>query len=130
MKKKKKKAHTAIIMADEIQYKLENVSATSIASEDIDKTFRSSCIGSSWCPLSANFPPIFYQLNDVQVSDTSPDLVSAALGGKVLGFSDEWFAEAANLLTPTAPIRQPGKMVYTGAWYDGQSALVTLGYAF
>lgn len=47
------------------------------------------------------------------------DLVSAALGGKVLGFSDEWFAEASNLLTPTPPIRQPGKMVYTGAWYDG-----------
>jgi allantoicase len=37
----------------------------------------------------------------------------------VLGFSDQWFAEAANLINPTAPIRQPGKMVYTGAWYDG-----------
>jgi allantoicase len=47
------------------------------------------------------------------------DLISAALGGKVLAFSDEWFAEASNLLTPTPPIRQPGKMVYTGAWYDG-----------
>ncbi|KAL1877067.1 Allantoicase [Diaporthe australafricana] len=78
-------------MADEIQYKLDNVEATSVASDDIDQTFRSSSI----------------------------DLVSAALGGKVLGFSDEWFAEASNLLTPTPPIRQPGKMVYTGAWYDG-----------
>lgn len=47
------------------------------------------------------------------------DLVSAALGGRVLGFSDQWFAEASNLLTPTAPVRAPGKMVYTGAWYDG-----------
>jgi len=47
------------------------------------------------------------------------DLVSSALGGKILGFSDEWFAEAANLINPAAPIRQPGKMVYTGAWYDG-----------
>jgi len=47
------------------------------------------------------------------------DLVSAPLGGKVLSFSDEWFAEASNLLTPTPPIRQLGKMVYTGAWYDG-----------
>ena len=37
----------------------------------------------------------------------------------MLSFSDEWFAEASNLLTPTAPIRQPGKMVYSGAWYDG-----------
>lgn len=74
-----------------IDYKLGPISATRVASEDIDKTFRSSCI----------------------------DLISGALGGKVLGFSDEWFAEASNLLTPTAPIRQPGKMVYTGAWYDG-----------
>lgn len=52
-------------------------------------------------------------------ADHHTDLISAAMGGKVLGFSDEWFAEAANLLTPTPPIRQPGKMVYTGAWYDG-----------
>lgn len=37
----------------------------------------------------------------------------------MLSFSDEWFAEASNLLTPTPPIRQPGKMVYSGAWYDG-----------
>lgn len=41
------------------------------------------------------------------------------MGGKVLACSDEWFAEAANLINPKAPIRQPGKMVYTGAWYDG-----------
>ncbi|KAI8624052.1 hypothetical protein F5Y19DRAFT_468113 [Xylariaceae sp. FL1651] len=73
------------------EYKLEPVKATRVASDDIDKTFRSNCI----------------------------DLISGALGGKVLGFSDEWFADAINLLTPTPPIRQPGKMVYTGAWYDG-----------
>jgi allantoicase len=47
------------------------------------------------------------------------DLISATLGGKILAFSDQWFAEASNLLTPTAPIRQPGKMVFTGAWFDG-----------
>lgn len=46
-------------------------------------------------------------------------MISAALGGKILSFSDEWFAEASNLLNPTPPIRQPGKMVYSGAWYDG-----------
>lgn len=33
------------MMADEIEYKLEHVSATKVASEDIDTTFRSSCIG-------------------------------------------------------------------------------------
>ncbi|KAK1761359.1 hypothetical protein QBC47DRAFT_419741 [Echria macrotheca] len=76
---------------EDIEYKLQEVKATPVAASDIDKTFRSSCI----------------------------DLVSSALGGKILGFSDEWFAEAANLLNPAAPIRQPGKMVYTGAWYDG-----------
>lgn len=32
-------------MADEIEYKLEDVEATSVAPEDIDQTFRSSCIG-------------------------------------------------------------------------------------
>ncbi|KAL7803175.1 hypothetical protein V8C43DRAFT_312510 [Trichoderma afarasin] len=77
--------------ADEVEYKLDAVKATQLGAEEIDKTFRPACI----------------------------DLVSAGLGGKVLGFSDEWFAEANNLLTPTAPISQPGKMVYTGAWYDG-----------
>ncbi|KAH0490438.1 hypothetical protein TgHK011_001906 [Trichoderma gracile] len=77
--------------ADEVEYKLDAIEATQLAASEIDKTFRPACI----------------------------DLVSAGLGGKVLGFSDEWFAEASNLLTPTAPISQPGKMVYTGAWYDG-----------
>ncbi|KAK1595971.1 allantoicase [Colletotrichum navitas] len=78
-------------MVSEQEYALEEVNTTRIAPGDIDKTFRSSSI----------------------------DLISAALGGKILAFSDEWFAEASNLLTPTPPIRQPGKMVYTGAWYDG-----------
>ncbi|KAF7551056.1 hypothetical protein G7Z17_g5284 [Cylindrodendrum hubeiense] len=78
-------------IADEIEYKLDTVKATSLTPDEIDPTFRSTCI----------------------------DLISGTLGGKVLGFSDQWFAEAANLLTPTPPIRQPGKMVFTGAWYDG-----------
>jgi allantoicase len=46
-------------------------------------------------------------------------MISTAIGGRILAFSDEWFADAANLLNPAAPIRLPGKMVYTGAWYDG-----------
>lgn len=78
-------------IADEIEYKLDATKVTPIPSDDIDKTFRSSCI----------------------------DLVSETLGGKVLAFSDQWFAEASNLINPKAPIRQPGKMVFTGAWYDG-----------
>ncbi|KAL5120885.1 Allantoicase [Pleosporales sp. CAS-2024a] len=47
------------------------------------------------------------------------DLISAPLGSKILSFSDEWFAAAENLLTPTPPIRRPGVFVHTGAWYDG-----------
>ncbi|KOS23454.1 Allantoicase [Escovopsis weberi] len=78
-------------LADEVEYKLDNVPAKRLGHDEIDTTFRSTCI----------------------------DLVSATLGGKILGCSDEWFAPAENLLTPTAPISQPGKMVYTGAWYDG-----------
>ncbi|KAJ4159948.1 uncharacterized protein LMH87_007883 [Akanthomyces muscarius] len=77
---------------DEISYKISDDVRTSVVPADqIDKTFRSTCI----------------------------DLISATLGGKILAFSDQWFAEASNLLTPTAPISQPGKMVFTGAWFDG-----------
>lgn len=32
-------------MADEIEYKLEDISATRVASDDIDQTFRSNSIG-------------------------------------------------------------------------------------
>ncbi|KAH6891214.1 hypothetical protein B0T10DRAFT_528498 [Thelonectria olida] len=78
-------------IADEIEYKLDSVKASSLKPDEIDPAFRSTCI----------------------------DLISGTLGGKILAFSDQWFAEAANLLTPTPPIRQPGKMVFTGAWYDG-----------
>ncbi|AEO61646.1 hypothetical protein MYCTH_2113541 [Thermothelomyces thermophilus ATCC 42464] len=76
---------------EDIEYQLEAVPATRVPADEIDNTFRSSCI----------------------------DLVSQSLGGKVLGFSDEWFADAANLINPAAPIRQVGKYVHTGAWYDG-----------
>ncbi|KAI5306362.1 Allantoicase [Ascosphaera pollenicola] len=47
------------------------------------------------------------------------NLASSLLGASVLGCSDEWFAAASNLLTPTAPIHRPGVFVHTGAWYDG-----------
>ncbi|KAI5466997.1 hypothetical protein BGZ63DRAFT_410089 [Mariannaea sp. PMI_226] len=82
---------------DEIEYKLGSVKASTVKSDEIDPAFRSTCIGRIACV----------------------DLISGTLGGKILAFSDQWFAEAANLLTPTPPIRQPGKMVFTGAWYDG-----------
>ncbi|KAG9674935.1 Allantoicase, partial [Aureobasidium melanogenum] len=49
----------------------------------------------------------------------SIDLISKPLGSRILSFSDEWFAAAENLTTPTAPIRKPGVFVFSGAWYDG-----------
>ncbi|KAF9581719.1 hypothetical protein BGW38_001163 [Lunasporangiospora selenospora] len=47
------------------------------------------------------------------------DLAVATRGGKILTVSDEWFADAKNLLTAAAPIHAPGKFVASGAWYDG-----------
>lgn len=47
------------------------------------------------------------------------DVIGEKLGGKVLKFSDEWFAEAANLIKPKAPIFDANKFVPAGKWYDG-----------
>ncbi|KAF2150126.1 Allantoicase [Myriangium duriaei CBS 260.36] len=58
------------------------------------------------------------QISTVFGSD-SIDLVSKPLGSRILAFSDEWFAAAENLTTPTPPIRKPGVFTYAGAWYDG-----------
>ncbi|KAF9414187.1 Allantoicase [Podila epigama] len=67
------------------------------------------------------------------------DLAVATRGGKVLTVSDEWFAEAKNLLTAAPPISAPGRFVPTGAWYDGWETrrhnpnfdwcVIQLGYA-
>ncbi|KAG0138688.1 galactose-binding domain-like protein [Tuber indicum] len=35
------------------------------------------------------------------------DIISCDLGNQVLGFSDEWFATADNLINPAPPIRKP-----------------------
>jgi allantoicase len=50
---------------------------------------------------------------------TTTNLSTTVLGAQVLSFSDEYFASASNLLTPTPPVRKPGFYVHTGAWYDG-----------
>ena len=47
------------------------------------------------------------------------DLASAALTSRVIAFSDEFFAEASNLINPRPPIHRPGVFVPSGAWYDG-----------
>ena len=47
------------------------------------------------------------------------DVIGEKLGGSVLACSDEWFAEAENLIKPKAPIRDATRFVHAGAWYDG-----------
>jgi len=43
---------------------------------------------------------------------------SAALGAEVTAYSDQWFAEAANLINP-APVKYEVRFVPAGRWYDG-----------
>ncbi|RHZ78657.1 hypothetical protein Glove_158g39 [Diversispora epigaea] len=47
------------------------------------------------------------------------NLASATLGSSVEECSDEFFAEAINLLKPEKPIRDAGRFTERGAWYDG-----------
>lgn len=49
----------------------------------------------------------------------SVDVIAAKLGGKVLSFSDEWFAAAENLIQAKPPVRDATKFTAAGAWYDG-----------
>ena len=62
--------------------------------------------------------PVASALIDTKFSTTT-NLTTTVLGAQVLSFSDEYFASASNLLTPTPAIRKPGVYVHTGAWYDG-----------
>ncbi|EGW33619.1 uncharacterized protein SPAPADRAFT_60959 [Spathaspora passalidarum NRRL Y-27907] len=47
------------------------------------------------------------------------DVIGEKLGGKILSFSDEFFADAENLIKPKPPIRDATRFTYAGAWYDG-----------
>ncbi|QLG73072.1 hypothetical protein HG535_0E01560 [Zygotorulaspora mrakii] len=68
----------------------------------------------------------FYSLDEEKIFNSkiaseyhSVDVIGAKLGGKVLSFSDEWFAAAENLILPKAPVRDATKYTPAGAWYDG-----------
>lgn len=53
-------------MADEIQYKLDNVEATAVAPDDIDQTFRSSSIGTeagAWGSTN-HTPGLYFRVGD------------------------------------------------------------------
>ncbi|MCJ1448098.1 MAG: Allantoicase [Stictis urceolatum] len=56
---------------------------------------------------------------DAAFATSTIDLISAPLNPRILHITDEFFAPASNLLTPTPPISRPGVFVETGAWYDG-----------
>lgn len=47
------------------------------------------------------------------------DLASASFDAQVLGCSDEFFAEASNLITPTPAIFDPDRYTERGKWMDG-----------
>ena len=53
------------------------------------------------------------------LASTSIELSSAALGGRVLSCSDEWFADARNLIKPGPAQSLKGQFGPKGALYDG-----------
>lgn len=83
-----------------------------IPASKIQSTFGSTSIGAFSSLRKARF-------RGSLTSHTSSDLISKPLGSRILSFSDEWFAAAENLITPTQPIRKQGVYTHAGAWYDG-----------
>ncbi len=47
------------------------------------------------------------------------DMISSAVGGRVVTFNDEFFAEAANLLNPAPPVWDESRFTDRGKWMDG-----------
>lgn len=84
------KATLALSLADPTSNSSNKVSTLSVPASLIDSTFSSQT-----------------------------NLSTTVLGASILSFSNEYFASAENLLTPTPAIRKPGYYVHTGAWYDG-----------
>ncbi len=70
--------------------------------------------------LPSNPTPI--PIPNSQIDSTfsqTTNLTSSVLNASIHSLSDEYFASAANLLTPTPAVRKPGVYVHSGAWYDG-----------
>jgi allantoicase len=47
------------------------------------------------------------------------DLISTTVGGRIVAFNDEFFAEAENLLKPTDPVWKEDLYTDRGKWMDG-----------
>lgn len=57
--------------------------------------------------------------NAVRNQFSALDVVSAQLGGHVIGYSDAWFCPPENLLKSCPPVRDATRFTSAGAWYDG-----------
>ncbi|KAI1320041.1 Allantoicase [Mortierella claussenii] len=86
--------------------------------------------------------PVHHAVEAAKIDEVFKDFIDLAVasrGGNILTQTDEFFAEAKNLLTVTPPISKPGTFVSTGAWYDGWETrrhnshfdwvVIQLGYA-
>ncbi|SMN22770.1 similar to Saccharomyces cerevisiae YIR029W DAL2 Allantoicase, converts allantoate to urea and ureidoglycolate in the second step of allantoin degradation [Maudiozyma saulgeensis] len=58
-------------------------------------------------------------IHEIANTFKSVDITNEQLGGEIVDFSDQWFADASNLIKPTKPIRDATKFTHSGAWYDG-----------
>ncbi|HEY3952972.1 MAG TPA: allantoicase [Streptosporangiaceae bacterium] len=56
---------------------------------------------------------------EAQAGTGLPDLASRALRGSVVAASDDFFADAASLISPRPPVHQPGTFGPRGQLYDG-----------
>ncbi|ORY85449.1 galactose-binding domain-like protein [Protomyces lactucae-debilis] len=59
------------------------------------------------------------RVEEAQMNGNLIDLISAAVGGETLACSDEFFAEASNLINPKPPVFKPDLYVPSGKWFDG-----------
>ncbi|ETI25513.1 allantoicase [Cladophialophora carrionii CBS 160.54] len=91
-----------------------NIQPHALVENVVDRALPSSTSSTS----NVTVTPIPASLIDTTFS-SSTNITTTVLGASILSFSDEYFASASNLLTPTPPIRKPGVFVHTGAWYDG-----------
>ncbi|KAL2710469.1 Allantoicase [Kluyveromyces marxianus] len=57
--------------------------------------------------------------NVVSQTHQSVEILNDRVLGQVVSYSDQWFADATNLLKPTAPVRDATRFTHAGAWYDG-----------
>ena len=47
------------------------------------------------------------------------DLATSAMGGSIVAVTDEFFAPATRMISPTPALHAPGKHCETGHWMDG-----------